>query len=45
MIDRLLLSEQLASLPEPRGTVLRLAFFEDCTHAQIAERLDYRSAQ
>jgi RNA polymerase sigma factor (sigma-70 family) len=40
VIDRLLLSEQLASLPEPRGTVLRLAFFEDCTHAQIAERLD-----
>src|SRR4051794_1245036 len=40
VIDRLLLSDQLASLPEPRGTVLRLAFFEDCTHAQIAERLD-----
>lgn len=40
VVDRLLLSEQLASLPEPRGTVLRLAFYEDCTHAQIAERLD-----
>lgn len=39
VIDRLLLSEQLASLPDPRGTVLRLAFFEDCTHAQIAQRL------
>jgi RNA polymerase sigma factor (sigma-70 family) len=40
VIERLLLSQQLASLPDPRGTVLRLAFFEDCTYAQIAERLN-----
>lgn len=39
VLDRLLLTEQLGSLPEPRGTVLRLAFFEDCTYAQIAARL------
>lgn len=39
VVDQVLLTEQLASLPEPRGTVLRMAFYDDCTYAQVAERL------
>ncbi len=37
---RLLLHDELGRLGEPRGTVVRLAFLEDLTHEQIAERLD-----
>lgn len=39
LADRLLLAHALAQLGEPRATVLRLAFNDDLTHAQIAGRL------
>lgn len=38
--DRLLLADELGRLTDPRRTILRLAFYEDQTYAQIAERLD-----
>jgi RNA polymerase sigma-70 factor (ECF subfamily) len=38
--DRLLLANELAALPEPRRTVLTLAYVHDCTHDEIARRLD-----
>jgi RNA polymerase sigma factor (sigma-70 family) len=37
--DRLLVAEELARLEPVPQQVMRLAFFEDLTHAQIAERL------
>ncbi|MGW5734994.1 MULTISPECIES: sigma-70 family RNA polymerase sigma factor [Streptomyces] len=37
-VDRTLISQELARLPVPQRTVLRLAFYEDLTHPQIAER-------
>jgi len=37
---RLVLHDELGRLGEPRGTVVRMAFIEDLTHEQIAERLD-----
>lgn len=37
---RLVLRDELGRLGEPRGTVVRMAFIEDLTHEQIAERLD-----
>lgn len=40
IIDRLLLASELALLPDPRGTILQLAFYEGHTYSQIAERLD-----
>lgn len=40
LADRLLVSEAINSLPERSRKVLELAFFEDLTHAQIAERTD-----
>ncbi|MER6346555.1 RNA polymerase sigma factor [Streptomyces sp. NPDC001595] len=38
VVDHLLLVDELERLPEQQQTVLRLAFFEDLTQAQIAER-------
>lgn len=38
--DRLLLADELGRLADPRRTILRLAFYEDQTNAQIAARLD-----
>ena len=38
--ERLLLSHELAALPEPRRSVLTLAYLHDCTHEEIARRLD-----
>ena len=35
----LVLHDELGRLGEPRGTVVRMAFLEDLTHEQIAERL------
>jgi RNA polymerase sigma factor (sigma-70 family) len=39
LADRLLVAEELARLEPVPQQVLRLAFFEDLTHVQIAERL------
>ena len=38
--DRLMLAHEVAALPEPRRTVLTLAYLHDCTHEEIARRLD-----
>jgi len=38
--DRLMLAHEVAALPEPRRTVLTLAYLHDCTHDEIARRLD-----
>ena len=38
IVDRLVVSQQLAELPDPRRTILTLAFHEDLTHDQIAAR-------
>jgi RNA polymerase sigma factor (sigma-70 family) len=37
-VDRALLAQELARLPLPQRTVLRLAFYEDLTHPQISAR-------
>ncbi|MFE6159458.1 RNA polymerase sigma factor [Streptomyces sp. NPDC056486] len=37
-VDRALLAQELARLPVTQRTVLRLSFYEDLTHQQIAER-------
>ena len=40
LADRLLVNDAIASLPERARNVVELAFLEDLTHAQIAERTD-----
>lgn len=40
LLDRLVLRQALDTLPDPRGSILQLAYWEDLTHPQIAERLD-----
>lgn len=37
LADRLLITEAMATLPDRAQTVLRLAFFDDMSHDQIAE--------
>lgn len=38
LVQRLVVAQTLAELPDPRRTILRLAFHEDLTHDQIAQR-------
>lgn len=38
--ERMLVAEAMSTLPERPREVVRLAFFEDLTHAQIAERCE-----
>ncbi|WP_431966862.1 RNA polymerase sigma factor [Actinacidiphila sp. bgisy160] len=38
IIDHVLVERELARLPAPQREVLRLAFYDDLTHSQIAER-------
>ncbi|RST24988.1 sigma-70 family RNA polymerase sigma factor, partial [Streptomyces sp. WAC04770] len=37
-LDRVLVSQELRKLPPVQRNILRLAFFDDLTHVQIAER-------
>ncbi|WP_338703138.1 sigma-70 family RNA polymerase sigma factor [Streptomyces sp. Q6] len=38
VVDRVVITQELARLPAPQRTVLRLAYYEDLTQPQIAER-------
>lgn len=39
-LDRLVLAAEIAQLPDPRGTILRMAFWEGYTYQQVADGLD-----
>lgn len=38
-VDRVVIAEELHHLGEPQGAILRMAFFDDLTHGQIAEQI------
>lgn len=40
VVDRVVLLDELNQLGEPAGSIMRLTFFDDLTHQQVAERLD-----
>ena len=40
VVDRVMLAEELACLGSPAGHIMRLAFYSDLTHQQIAAQLD-----
>jgi RNA polymerase sigma factor (sigma-70 family) len=40
LVDRLMLVDELNRMDDPRRTILGLAFYEDQSYTQIAERLD-----
>ena len=40
LIDRIVLTEEIGRLPQPRGAILQLAFWEGRSYPQIAEQLD-----
>ncbi len=39
VVDQVVVAEELARLGDPAETILRLAFYEDLSHQQIADRL------
>jgi RNA polymerase sigma factor (sigma-70 family) len=40
LVDRLVVRQAVEEMPDPRGLILRLAFWEDLTHNQIAVRTE-----
>lgn len=40
LIDRVVLADEIQRLPHPRGTILRLAFWEGRSYPEIAEQLE-----